>query len=118
MGMTNRTHGVANKGLINHQKRYKPGILTLLEIRKFQRSTYLLIKKIPFYRLVKNITSKYSKKKFRWNSNSLYVLQEATENYLTSVLSDCNLCANHGNRITVMPRDLLLAKRIKGVLSN
>mmetsp|Transcript_15339 Transcript_15339/g.31118 ORF Transcript_15339/g.31118 Transcript_15339/m.31118 type:complete len:83 (-) Transcript_15339:322-570(-) len=58
------------------RKRYKAGILTLLEIRKYQKTKHLLFKKIPFYKLIKSITNKYSGLDFKWSSNSIFLLQE------------------------------------------
>mmetsp|Transcript_26255 Transcript_26255/g.41519 ORF Transcript_26255/g.41519 Transcript_26255/m.41519 type:complete len:112 (-) Transcript_26255:323-658(-) len=109
-----------NNNILNEskpQKRYRPGILTFIEIRKYQRSTFLIMKKIPFFRIVKLITSKYCrKKKIRWNANAIFILQEATECYLINLLSNSNLCAMHSNRITVKPNDLKLAKKINNLL--
>mmetsp|Transcript_15340 Transcript_15340/g.31120 ORF Transcript_15340/g.31120 Transcript_15340/m.31120 type:complete len:122 (-) Transcript_15340:185-550(-) len=104
------------------RKRYKAGILTLLEIRKYQKTKHLLFKKIPFYKLIKSITNKYSGLDFKWSSNSIFLLQEAFENFLTSFLVDCNICAVHGKRVTIsnflsflVNKDIYLAKRIRGM---
>mmetsp|Transcript_17838 Transcript_17838/g.24909 ORF Transcript_17838/g.24909 Transcript_17838/m.24909 type:complete len:121 (+) Transcript_17838:1147-1509(+) len=96
------------------KRRFKPSALTLLEIRKYQRSTYLIMQRIPFFRLLKKITNKITKQKFNWNSNSLFIMQEITEYYLLNFLSELNTCASHGKRLTVMLKDIKLANRIKG----
>mmetsp|Transcript_4392 Transcript_4392/g.8807 ORF Transcript_4392/g.8807 Transcript_4392/m.8807 type:complete len:104 (+) Transcript_4392:340-651(+) len=83
------------------RKRYKTGTLTLLEIRKYQKTRQLLFKKIPFYKLIRLITNKYSGMEFKWSSNSIFLLQEAFENFLTLFLIDCNICAIHGKRVTI-----------------
>nr|BAS01639.1 histon H3 [Lotharella vacuolata] len=97
------------------KKRYKTGALTLLEIRKYQKNRQLLFKKIPFYKLIKSITNKYSKLNFKWSSNAFFLLQEALEHFLTLFLIDCNICAIHGKRVTIMNKDIYLAKRIRGM---
>ena len=97
--------------------RYRPGTVALREIRKFQKSTDLLIKKLPFQRLVKQLagtlTPPYSDP-YRFQSSALGVLQESAEAYLVDLFGDANLCAIHANRVTLLPKDLALAKRIRG----
>ncbi len=41
-------------------------------------------------------------------------LQEAAEAHLVGLFEDCNLCAVHAKRVTIMPKDLQLARRIRG----
>merc|ERR1712137_546091 len=93
-------------------KRYFTGTIPLLEIRKYQKTTYLLLKKLPFYKLIKKLTQKYTKRKLKWSSSSLFILQEALEYYLNYMLIDCKTCALHCNRVTIMPKDMNLVKRI------
>jgi len=50
----------------------------------------------------------------RWQVEALAALQEAAEAFLVSLFEDANLCAIHGKRVTVMPRDFQLARRIRG----
>merc|ERR1712023_580393 len=95
-----------NSNKYNEKKRYKTGALTLLEIRKYQKNKHLLFKKIPFYKLVKSITNKHSDIIFKWSSNAIFLLQEAFENFLTLFLMDCNICAMHGKRVTIMNKDI------------
>lgn len=100
---------------ISHKKiKFKPGTVALREIRRYQKTTNLLIKKAPFRRLVKEIIYEKSNSTFdRISKDALNVLQEATENYLTSFLyPDAVLCAVHANRVTVKAKDVQLAKRI------
>jgi histone H3 len=95
--------------------RYRPGTLALREIRKYQKSTDLLIRKLPFQRLVREIMSNVAQAgELRIQSLAVLALQEATEQYLTSLFADVNLCAIHAKRVTIMPKDLLLARRIRG----
>ena len=98
---------------IKRPHRFHPGIVALREIRKFQKSTDLLIKKLPFQRVVKEIASEY-KSDLRFQSQAILALQEATEAYITGLFSDTNLCAIHAKRVTIMPKDMQLARRIRG----
>lgn len=93
--------------------RYRPGTVALREIRKYQKSTDLLIRKLPFQRLVREIASNY-KNDLRFQSNAILALQEASEAFLISLFEDTNLCAIHAKRVTIMPKDIQLARRIRG----
>ena len=93
--------------------RYKPGTVALREIRKFQKSTELLIRKLPFQRVVREIAQNY-KSDLRFQSQAVLALQEATEAYLVGLFEDTNLCAIHAKRVTIMPKDMQLARRIRG----
>ena len=92
--------------------RYKPGTVALREIRKFQKSTELLIRKLPFQRLVREIAQEF-KSDLRFQSQAILALQEASEAYLVGLFEDTNLCAIHAKRVTIMPKDMQLAKRIR-----
>lgn len=94
-------------------RRFKPGTVALREIRRYQRSTELLIRKLPFQRLVKEIASEF-KSELRFQSSAVLALQEASEAYLVGLFEDTNLCAIHAKRVTIMPKDILLARRIRG----
>ena len=102
-----------SQGGLKKPHRYKPGTVALREIRKYQKSTELLIRKLPFQRLVREIAQDY-KSDLRFQSNAVLALQEASEAYLVSLFEDTNLCAIHAKRVTIMPRDLFLARRIRG----
>jgi histone H3 len=93
--------------------RWRPGTVALRDIRKLQRSTDLLLRKAPFQRLVRDCAESH-KKGLRFAASSLAALQEATESYAVSLLSDTNLCAIHTRRVTIMPRDIELARRLRG----
>jgi histone H3 len=93
--------------------RYRPGTVALRDIRKYQKSTDLLIRKLPFQRLVKEIAQDF-KNDLRFQSTAILALQEATESYLVSLFEDTNLCAIHAKRVTIMPKDIQLARRIRG----
>jgi histone H3 len=97
--------------------RYRPGTVALREIRRFQKSTDVVIRKLPFQRLVREITQNlYPGKDLRFQSLSMLALQEASEAYLIGMLEDTNLAAMHAKRVTIMPRDMILARRIHGEL--
>lgn len=101
------------RGVVKKPHRYRPGTVAIREIRKYQKSTDLLIRKLPFQRLVKEIASNLSSD-LRFQSTAVLALQEAAEAYLTSLFEDTNLCAIHAKRITIMPKDMQLARRIRG----
>uniref|UniRef100_A0A7S3M2P3 Core Histone H2A/H2B/H3 domain-containing protein n=1 Tax=Spumella elongata TaxID=89044 RepID=A0A7S3M2P3_9STRA len=99
-----------------NKKRYRPGERALKEIRYYQRSTDLLIRRLPFARLVREVQVSIvsNKKEYRWQADAILALQEAAEAHLSSLFEDANLCAIHGKRVTVMPKDFQLARRIRG----
>lgn len=98
---------------IKKPHRWRPGTVALREIRRYQRSTDLLIRKAPFQRLVREIAQNY-KNDLRFQTTAIMALQEASEMYLTDLFADTNLCAIHAKRVTIMPKDLALARRIRG----
>ncbi|KAK1370892.1 Histone domain-containing protein [Heracleum sosnowskyi] len=93
--------------------RYRPGTVVLRDIRKYQKTTELLILKLPFQRLVCEIAQGI-KKDMRFQSHAVVALQEASEAYLVGLFQDTNLCASHAKRVTIMPKDIQLARRIRG----
>ena len=93
--------------------RYRPGTLALREIRHYQKKTNLLIKRAPFARLVREIAQSFMQE-LRFQNSAIGALQEAAEAYLVGFFEDTNLCAIHAKRITIMPRDIQLARRIRG----
>ena len=98
---------------IKKPHRYRPGTVALREIRKYQKSTELLIRKLPFQRLVREIAQDF-KSDLRFQSSAILALQEAAESYLVHLFEDTNLCAIHAKRVTIMPRDIQLARRLRG----
>ena len=93
--------------------RYRPGTVALREIRRYQKSTELLIRKLPFQRLVREIAQDF-KTDLRFQSSAIMALQEASEYYLVGLFEDTNLCAIHAKRVTIMAKDVQLARRIRG----
>ena len=105
---TPKTPGSAKK------RKFRPGTVALREIRAYQRSTELLIPRLPFSRLVKELAQERSSTGLRFQSSALMALQEAAESYIAQLFEDTNLCAIHAKRVTVMPKDMNLARRIRG----
>ncbi len=100
-------------GGIKRPHRYRPGTVALREIRKYQKSTELLIRKLPFQRLVREIAQSFNAD-LRFQSTAVLALQEVSEAYLVGMFEDVNLCAIHAKRVTLMPKDIQLARRIRG----
>ncbi|KAL4759927.1 histone H3 family protein [Aspergillus foveolatus] len=98
--------------------RYKPGTVALKEIRKYQRSYDLLLRKLPFARLVREVALDILPadvgSELRWQSHAIQALQEAAEAFLVHLFEDTNLCAIHAKRVTIMQKDIQLARRIRG----
>lgn len=93
--------------------RYRPGTIALREIRKYQKSTDLLIPKLPFQQLVREIAQEF-KDDLRFRAEAIDALQEASEAFIVGLFQDTNLCAIHAKRVTIYPRDMALARRIRG----
>ena len=106
------------------KRRFRPGMVALKEIRRYQKSTELLIRKLPFQRVVREIANDvevvpgHMIGKIRFQSDAIKALQEASEAYLVGLFEDSNLCAIHAKRITIMPKDIHLARRIRGEKEN
>ncbi|CAD6566922.1 MAG: centromeric DNA-binding histone H3-like protein cse4 [Tremellales sp. Tagirdzhanova-0007] len=97
--------------------RFRPGTVALREIRRYQKSTDLLLAKLPFSRVVREVASDMASigaGELRWQSSALLALQEAAEAYLVHLFEDANLCAVHAKRVTIMQKDIQLARRIRG----
>ncbi|CAH1977158.1 unnamed protein product [Acanthoscelides obtectus] len=88
-------------------RRYRPETVALGEIRRYQKSTKLLIRKLPFQRLVCEDFKTY----LRFQNSAVMALQEASETYLVGLFKEMNFCAIHAKRVTIMPKDIKLARR-------
>ena len=111
----------SSTGGIKKPHRYRPGLLALREIHRYQQSTDSLIRRTPFNKLIKEISQEYRvcpdgpgtpSVQVRFQSTALAALQEAAEDFLVGLFEDVNLLAVHAKRVTVMPRDIRLALRI------
>ncbi|KAK9808472.1 hypothetical protein WJX73_009888 [Symbiochloris irregularis] len=101
-----------------HKKRHKPGVMALREIKKIQKHTDLLMRRAPFQRLVREITYNLTGDAgMRWQLKGVEALQEAAEACLISLMEDAQHCAIHGKRITIMPKDIMLARRLAASIS-
>jgi histone H3 len=100
-------------GSINKARRYRPGTVALREIRFYQKNTHLLIRKLPFQRLVRELAQAFQPD-LRFQGSAILAMQEASEAYLVGLFEDTNLCAIHAKRVTIMPKDIQLARRIRG----
>ncbi|KAI9199266.1 histone H3 [Polychytrium aggregatum] len=104
------------------KRRFRPGTVALREIRHYQKTTDLLIRKLPFARLVRELALQHmselmgerSEGILRWQATAIMALQEATEAFLVHLFEDANLCAIHAKRVTLMTKDIQLARRIRG----
>jgi histone H3 len=83
--------------------RYRPGTVALREIRKYQKSTDLLLRKLPFQRLVRELIADF-KTDARVTATAMLVLQEAAEAYIVEMFEEANLCCIHAKRVTIMPK--------------
>ena len=97
-------------------RRYRPGTVVLREIRRYQRSTELLIRRAPFDRLVRELVQDlwHGGHELRISPEAITALQEAVEAYLILLFEDTNLCTIHVKRVTIMPKDIQLVQRIHG----
>lgn len=102
--------------------RFRPGTVALRNIRKYQKTTNLLLPKLTFQRLVREIVTatssgralEYKGEKIRYEEDFFIALQTLCENYLIELFKDANLVAINSDRLTVSPKDINLVRRIKG----
>ena len=93
------------------KRRFRPGTLALREIQWYQKSTDLLIRRAPFQRVMYEIVRSF-RNDLRIQAVAIKGLQEAAEAYLVGLFEDSNLCAIHAKRVTIMPKDVQLTRRI------
>ena len=100
------------RGNIRKPRRFRPGTVALRQIKKYQKSTELLIRKLPFQRLVKEVVLSMFQQEYRFQSTALLALQEASEEFLVRMFEMVNHIAVHSNRQTIMPKDIYLWDRL------
>lgn len=107
-------------GKVKKPHRFRPGTVALREIRKYQKTTELLIKKAPFQRLVREVAGETGEfvlggqsRELRFQAAAVQALQEATEQYLVRMFEEAQLAAVHAKRVTVMPKDMQLVQRMR-----
>jgi len=89
--------------------------VALREIKRYQKSTELLVRKVPFQRLVREVViSLFPNDNYRFQSTALLALQEASEDYLVRMFSQVNDLAIHGKRVTIKAEDIHIWGRITG----
>ncbi len=93
--------------------RFRPGTVALRDIKRYQKGTELLLRKLPFQRLVREIAVS-GKEGLRFQASAVLAMQEATEAHMVNLFADTCLCAIHGRRVTIMPKDIQLARRLRG----
>jgi len=108
--------GGSGKGSGEGRRRYRPGQRALKEIRFYQNNTELLIRRLPFSRLVREVQTLFFRKPYRWQADAMLALQEAAESHIVGLFEDANLCTIHAKRVTITPKDMQLARRIRGPL--
>lgn len=107
-------------GGVKKPHRFRPGTVALREIRRYQKSTELLMRKLPFARLTREITQEFARSDYekRFQAAAILGFQEACEAYLVGLFEDTNLLAIHAKRVTVMPKDIQLASQVRGDLAS
>ena len=94
-------------------RKFKPGTVAIRDIRRYQKGTEVLLRKLPFQRLVREL-AQGQKDGIRFQASAVLAMQEATEAHIVNLFADTCLCAIHGKRVTIQPRDLRLALRLRG----
>ena len=103
--------GLAVRGSVRKPRRYRPGTVALRQIKKYQKSTNLLIRKLPFQRLVREVAQNINPT-LRFQSTAILALQEASESFLVTMFEDVNVCALHTGRVTIQVKDIWLWNRM------
>ena len=111
-GKIAREEGVKGGEPEPKRRRFRPGMRALFEIRKYQVSTDLLLRRRPFAGLAREIAQNYVFD-LRWQPLAIEALQHAAESWLVGLFADANLCAIHARRVTVQTRDIRLARRLR-----
>jgi len=105
-------HLLKPRGKVRKPRRFRPGTVALRQIKKYQKSTELLIRKLPFQRLVKEVVVQMFQTQYRFQSTALLALQEASEEFLVRMFEMVNHIAIHSNRQTIMSKDMYLWDRL------
>ena len=95
--------------VVKKPRRYRPGTVALREIRRYQRNTDKLIRKLPFQRLVREIANAQTIAGVRWQTSALEALQEASEAFLVERFQDTNRIALHAGRESIFVKDMKCA---------
>lgn len=110
---TKAARGTSSAGGVKKPYKFRPGTVALREINKYQKSTELLMAKLPFQRLVREIAQDFKKREgYRYQGHAVEALQEGSESFLTGLFEDSQLCSLHSKRVTVKCVDMQLATRL------
>jgi len=102
-------------GAVKRPRRYRPGVQALREIRRYQKSTDAIIPLANISRLIREITETlYPKKIFRFQASAIEAIRQSAEAHMVRLFEDANLCAIHRKCVTITPKDIQLARRIRG----
>ena len=103
--------GLHEVGGVRKPRRWRPGTVALRQIRECQKSTDLLIRKLPFQRLVREVAQKIDPT-LRFQSTAILALQEVSESFLVTMFEDVNVCSLHAGRVTIQTKDIKLWNRM------
>ena len=97
-------------------RRARSGIGSLREICFYQKSTCFLIPMRAFQRLVRQVAldEALSGREYCWQAWALFALQQAAKAYMVAYLCDANLLAIHVKQTTIMKKDMVLVRRMRG----
>ena len=111
-----RYYSVPQKDPAGPKRKTSYRVQSLREIQFYQKSVNLLIRHLPFSRLVRELIYEECRRgqPYHVQAAAIFALQEACEAYLVGLLEDTNLCALHAKRVTIMLKDIQLARRIQG----
>ena len=98
---------------VERRRKYKPGVRALKEIWYYQKRVGLICSRRCFSRLIREVAKDLRLIDKRWQASAIEAIQEAAERYLTTLLEDANLCCIHRKRVTIEPKDIQLARRIR-----
>ena len=91
--------------------RFRPGTVALMEIRRYQKKTDPVIPRKSFYRVCAEIGQEFNSN-IRFQRDAIEALREGAEAYLVWLFEYANLSAIHAKRVTIMPKDIWLVRRI------
>ena len=95
------------------EKKYKEMKL-LYNVKQLQKKTTNMIPKLPFRRVIRDIAREVTEEDLKWQQSALDALQYCAEDYMTNIFTDAFACTEHAKRVTLMSKDLALARRIRG----
>lgn len=110
---TKRRSSTTYESEVKKRKRRKPGQVAIKQIAFYQKTANLLLPKLSFQRIVREIVQSVTPDEYKWSPNALEALQTSTEAYLTAVFEDTNKAAIHGKRVTIRPEDMHFIRDIR-----